>query len=395
MEPSGFVNKDSVFRSHEYEEMSRRATRAFHRTWTEVRMSLHALDPVDGERTEPLKVIAEIRRKFDYLDGLSWILFDRRTRRTIIELRRSLRAVEQETRRRRFKDAERERVASLQRIRDAETVFQIRPFEVEQVLPGTSPLFAFVHLALIGDDVEPAMEDQIREKIDRIGGVIVTSIPISSVTSVRIPFEDEPDVALLAIADPCPAATAIRRQFPQIAVVIISASPNYQELFEAVWAGVSAYCDSEIDASELVHTIQRCAAGAFVINDQILERPAVARRVLEQFRFASAREAAEEASNPFTNRELDILRRASDGKTSSESSTQGSFDPELAEILRKLPPGDRTRAVVTALKRGWLQVDRNHDITGNVSSRHKEPLDPDLPAERGGNEKLVRYSGDR
>jgi len=60
--------------------------------------------------------------------------------------------------------------------------------------------------------------------------------------------------------------------------------------------------------------------------------------------------------------ELEILRKVSDGMTNAEIGyalgiSAQTVKNHVTSILRKLAVNDRTQAVVTALKRGWLSID--------------------------------------
>lgn len=146
----------------------------------------------------------------------------------------------------------------------------------------------------------------------------------------------QPDVLLLGTTledAPGLAATfTFRRYYPSIAIIVVGIRESDDEIFEAIRAGASAYCGQDVDEQQLVELIRRVETGQFVINEQLLARPNVAARVLAWFRSSTVSEASPtSASAPLTNREL--------------------------EFLRKLPDNDRTRAVMTALRRGWLSLD--------------------------------------
>ena len=85
--------------------------------------------------------------------------------------------------------------------------------------------------------------------------------------------------------------------------------------------------------------------------------------MLEQFRSATSNEhAPHSAFAPLTDRELEILRKVSDGLTNAEIGyalgiSAQTVKNHVTSILRKLAVNDRTQAVVTALKRGWLSID--------------------------------------
>ena len=155
----------------------------------------------------------------------------------------------------------------------------------------------------------------------------------------------------------------IRRRHPSMAVVVVSAEGSDDELFAAIRAGAAAYCGRNIDEAELHELVQRMAAGEYVINEQVLSRPCVAARVLEQFRIdASRHPLVADAFMPLSERELEILGKVRDGLTNAEIGyalgiSIQTVKNHVTSIMRKLAVNDRTQAVVTALKRGWLTME--------------------------------------
>ena len=183
----------------------------------------------------------------------------------------------------------------------------------------------------------------------------------------RLADEHLPDVVLigttLADAPGLLAATEFRRRYPSIATIVVAAQETDDELFAAIRAGASAYCGQDIEEVKLIQLIARAATGEYVINEQLLDKPYVAARVLEQFRSATSSELAPtSAFAPLTDRELEILKKVSDGLTNAEIGyalgiSAQTVKNHVTSILRKLAVNDRTQAVVTALKRGWLSID--------------------------------------
>jgi DNA-binding NarL/FixJ family response regulator len=183
----------------------------------------------------------------------------------------------------------------------------------------------------------------------------------------RLADEASPDVALvgttLAEAPGLSCATEMRRRFPALATIVVAANESDDELFAAIRAGASAYCGKDIAEDRLIELIERSATGEYVINEQLLDKPYVAARVLEQFRTTHAGELAQSSAfAPLTDRELEILRKVSDGLTNAEIGyalgiSAQTVKNHVTSILRKLAVNDRTQAVVTALRRGWLSID--------------------------------------
>jgi DNA-binding NarL/FixJ family response regulator len=176
-----------------------------------------------------------------------------------------------------------------------------------------------------------------------------------------------PDVVLvgttLADAPGLAAATELRRRHPSLATVVVAASESDDELFAAIRAGASAYVGKDVDEDLLIGLVKRTATGEYVINEQLLGKPYVAARVLEQFRAATSSDLAPtSAFAPLTERELEILKKVSDGMTNAEIGyalgiSAQTVKNHVTSILRKLAVNDRTQAVVLALRRGWLSID--------------------------------------
>jgi len=184
-----------------------------------------------------------------------------------------------------------------------------------------------------------------------------------------------PSVALigttLADAPGLAAAAELRHRFPAMATVVVADGESDDELFAAIRAGASAYCGKDIPEDALIALIKRAATGEYVINEQLLGKPYVAARVLEQFRAATASDLAPtSAFAPLTDRELEILKKVSDGMTNAEIGyalgiSAQTVKNHVTSILRKLAVNDRTQAVVMALRRGWLSIDDESTTVGS------------------------------
>jgi len=220
------------------------------------------------------------------------------------------------------------------------------------------------------------------------GDLEVVSQADTAEEGYRLADEQMPDVLLIGTTLPdAPGLTGaqeFRRRFPSIAVIVVAAQETDDELFAAIRAGASAYCGQDIEEGKLISLIKRSATGEYVINEQLLDKPYVAARVLEQFRSATTSDLAPtSAFAPLTDRELEILRKVSDGMTNAEIGyalgiSAQTVKNHVTSILRKLAVNDRTQAVVTALKRGWLSIE-DSVVTSN---RNGVPVGPGVTDRR-------------
>lgn len=177
--------------------------------------------------------------------------------------------------------------------------------------------------------------------------------------------ELEPDILIIEAELPrlsgIEAAQRIRRQFPHVAVVVLTADDQEQTLFDAIRAGAAAYLHKDCDPAELTDTIRKVRTGQFVINEKIFSRPAVASRVLAEFRELSVYgPGSTHIFAPLSPREVQILDNIAQGRTNKEVAyalaiSEQTVKNHMSSILRKLSVNDRTQAVVYAIRQGWIK----------------------------------------
>ena len=101
--------------------------------------------------------------------------------------------------------------------------------------------------------------------------------------------------------------------------------------------------------------------GEYLINDKVFARPAVASRVLKEFReLAVYGQEAAPIFAPLSPREVEILDNIAKGMTNKQvayalSISEQTVKNHMSSILRKLSVNDRTQAVVYAMKQGWVE----------------------------------------
>ena len=226
-------------------------------------------------------------------------------------------------------------------------------------------------------ECEPLFRRGVVGSLNAVESFTVVASAADRADAIRLLDEHSPDVAVVgAIPDSDDAiqvAGELRRLFPAVATIIVAPLESDDELFAAIRAGASAYCGRDIEETALHDLVTRAARGEYVINEQLLTRPYVAARVLDQFRHTNHSEQRL-AGNfmPLTERELEILKKVSAGLTNAEIGYSLGISAQtvknhVTSILRKLAVNDRTQAVVTALRHGWLSID--DEEIANASTR--------------------------
>jgi two-component system, NarL family, response regulator len=160
--------------------------------------------------------------------------------------------------------------------------------------------------------------------------------------------EERPDVTLMDLRLPGPSGTdttqALRAEFPEARVIILSTYSTDEEVYAALQAGAMAYLSKSVQRDELVLAIRKAAAGERHIPPDL-----------------AARLAARQPRAQLSPRELEVLRLLVAGKRNKEIAglldiSEGTVKIHVSSILGKLGVFDRTEAVASALQRGIVQL---------------------------------------
>ena len=159
-----------------------------------------------------------------------------------------------------------------------------------------------------------------------------------------------PDVTLMDVRLPgmtgIAATEAIRADFPDARIIVVSTYINDEEVYAALKVGAMAYLVKSVAREELIQAIRKAAAGRRHVPADL------AARLADRMSRAS-----------LSGRELDVLRLLVGGKRNREIAsaldiTEGTVKLHVSSILGKLGAVDRTEAVTVALQRGLIQLDR-------------------------------------
>ncbi len=219
---------------------------------------------------------------------------------------------------------------------------------------------------LVVDD-HPLFRRGIRGSLENETDLVVVGEATDGITAVQLVDQLVPDIVLLDINMPqmsgLEVTRVIKRRHPQTGVIILTIREDDEQLFHAIRVGAAAYATKDVEVDELMRLIRRVARGEYLINENVLSRPFVASRVLDQFRELSSIDmVAENVFSPLTPREIEILDSVAQGNSNKEiarilSISDQTVKNHITSILRKLAVNDRTQAVIYALKHGWIRLD--------------------------------------
>lgn len=158
-----------------------------------------------------------------------------------------------------------------------------------------------------------------------------------------------PDVTLMDLRLPgmngSETVQAIRSEFPDARIVMISTYVCDEEIYCALQAGAMAYLVKSVQREELTAAIRKAAAGQRHIPAEV-----------------AARLADRVGQSQLSMRELEVLRLLVGGRRNREIAgaldiSEGTVKLHVSSILGKLGAADRTEAVTRALQRGIVQLE--------------------------------------
>jgi len=205
----------------------------------------------------------------------------------------------------------------------------------------------------------------VRQSLDGARGIEISGE--ADVTDGVLPDMESslPDIVLVDIDAPAEnglkLARRIRQRLPNIGVIVLTSTPDDDQLFQAIKAQAAAYLSKEITAEQLFDIVRRTADGEHPINESLAARPRVAEQVLHHFQELSLGRGAEVVIAPVTPREREILTYMVKGYLNKQIAfalkiSEQTVKNHVTSILRKLNANARTQAVVEAIKQGLVSI---------------------------------------
>ncbi len=157
-----------------------------------------------------------------------------------------------------------------------------------------------------------------------------------------------PDVTLLDLRLPdmsgIDVLIAIRSEFPDARIVMLTTFEGDVEVQRALQAGARGYLLKNMPPSELLEVIRQVHAGKKRIP------PEIASQLLEHM-----------SDEVLTEREVEVLREVADGNRNREIAERLFISEEtvkvhIKHIMEKLGAADRTQAVAIGVRRGIIQL---------------------------------------
>lgn len=158
----------------------------------------------------------------------------------------------------------------------------------------------------------------------------------------------QPDVTLMDIRLPdlsgIDAIVAIRKEFPEARILVLTTFEGDVEIQRALDAGARGYILKSLPPKELVDAIRQVHAGKKRIPVQI-----------------AARLAEHLSDEELTARETEILLKVAEGNRNQDIAqrlfiAQATVKVHIKHIMEKLGASDRTQAVAIGVKRGIIQL---------------------------------------
>ena len=175
--------------------------------------------------------------------------------------------------------------------------------------------------------------------------------------AVKLAGELHPDVILMDLRMPgMDGLTAIERlaeKQPEIAVVILTTFNEDELMVRGLRAGAKGFLLKDTDRETLFDSIRAAARG------ETLLKPDVMARLLAQTQTPGGAKPQPESVD-LTEREMEVLQAAAQGKTSKEIAfelgiSERTIKAHLGSIYQKLAVDSRAAAIAAAASRGWLE----------------------------------------
>lgn len=205
-----------------------------------------------------------------------------------------------------------------------------------------------VKIRVFSVDDHPLLHEGIATVIRNQPDMLLVAEAFNGRDGIRQFREHTPDVTLMDLRLPdmsgIDAMMAIRSEFPEARVVILTTFAGDAEIQRALEAGARAYVLKSMPPRELVEVIRQVHAGKKRIPAEI-----------------AAHLAEHYSDDALTDREVEVLKQIADGNRNRDIAeklfiTEETVKVHIKHIMEKLGATDRTQAVAIGVRRGIIQL---------------------------------------
>ncbi len=201
---------------------------------------------------------------------------------------------------------------------------------------------------VIADDHAPTRAG-VKHALEAGGCLVLAALP-DATKAVAAALEHKPDVCLLDIHMPgggIRAAGEITKALPDTAIVMLTASRDDEDLFDALRAGASGYLLKDMDPDRLAAALRGVLAGEAALPRSL------AMKVIQQLQSPNRRRFIPSKGTGvarLTGRETEVLEMMAEGLTTEQIAEKlfvgkVTVRTHVSNVLKKLRVPDRESAV--------------------------------------------------
>jgi DNA-binding NarL/FixJ family response regulator len=197
-------------------------------------------------------------------------------------------------------------------------------------------------------DDHPLFREGLAAVIENQGDMTLVATASNGREAVQLFQKHRPDITLMDLRLPelngIDAMIAIRLEFPEARVIVVSTSEGDTEIRSALQAGACGYMFKHMAPGELVDVIRQVNAGKQSVP------PTVAVQLAEHINDVA-----------LTAREIEVLAHLPGGNRNSEIGaklfiSEDTVKRHMKNIMEKLNARDRTQAMTIAIRRGIIKI---------------------------------------